>query len=336
MVFGLFFLIIILNNKLYTSTTDGNYDLVIYCPHPIDFISPMIKEFESESGFHVQIVRQSSGELLKRIEDEKENPYCDLLWGGSILTIQSHSNLFEKYKSANEKYIQPEFHNSEGYMTRFTDIPSVIMINTDLVGDIEINGYQDLLQPELKGKIAYCNPSGSSSAFEHLTNILYAMGNGNPEDGWEYVEKLCSNLDGKLLNSSSDVYLGVAAGDYVVGLTFEESAASYVANGSHIKIVYMTEGVVSTPDGLYIVKNAKHKTAAQDFIDFATSYDAQQMVVSHLNRRSVRNDISAPFYLPDKNEINIIHVNTEDVVKNKNNWIKHFGEIFHVLSKEAP
>ena len=43
-----------------------------------------------------------------------------------------------------------------------------------------------------------CDPSTSSSASEHLINMLYAMGEGNPEKGWDYVEKFCKNLDGML------------------------------------------------------------------------------------------------------------------------------------------
>ena len=38
----------------------------------------------------------------------------------------------------------------------------------------------DLLKPELKGRIASPTLSTSSSAYEHLINMLYAMGDGEP------------------------------------------------------------------------------------------------------------------------------------------------------------
>ena len=98
--------------------------------------------------------------------------------------------------------------------------------------------------------------------------MLYAMGNGNPDNGWAYVEKLCGNLDGKLLSGSSAVYKCVADGEYTVGLTFEEGGAKYVADGAPVKLVYMKEGVISKPDGIYIIKNAKHMENAKKFIDF--------------------------------------------------------------------
>ncbi len=41
---------------------------------------------------------------------------------------------------------------------------------------MNIEGYSDLLKPELKGKIATADPANSSSAFAQLTNMLQAMG----------------------------------------------------------------------------------------------------------------------------------------------------------------
>ncbi len=235
---------------------DDENKIVIYCPHPLSFINPLVEEFEKESGVKVEVVAAGTGELLKRVESEKANPLADIFWGGSLSTMKPKADLFEQYKSVNEDHIQQAFKNEEGSITRFTDIPSVIMVNTDLIGDIKVEGYEDLLNPALKGKIAMADPSKSSSSYEHLINMLYAMGKGNPDNGWDYIKKFCANLDGKLLSGSSAVYKGVADGEYAVGCTFEEGGAKYVADGAHVKIVYMKEGVISKPDGIYIIKNA--------------------------------------------------------------------------------
>ena len=203
--------------------------------------------------------------------------------------MKPKADLFENYTSANEDHVQPAFKNTEGPLTRFTDIPSVIMVNTNLIGDIKVEGYEDLLNPALKGKIATADPSKSSSSYEHLVNMLYAMGQGDPDKGWDYVQKLCENLDGKLLSGSSAVYKGVADGEYAVGLTFEEGGAKYVADGAPVKLVYMKEGVISKPDGIYIIKNAKHMENAKKFIDFITSKEAQTLITQKLTTASSNN-----------------------------------------------
>lgn len=302
--------------------------LVIYCPHPLEFINPLVSEFESQTGIKVEVIAAGTGELLKRVESEAGNPLGDIFWGGSISTITPQADIFENYTSVNEEYVQDSMKNVEGTLTRFTDIPSVLMVNTDLIGDIEINGYEDLLNPELKGKIACADPSKSSSSFEHLINMLYAMGKEDPETGWDYVDKLCSNLDGKLLNGSSAVYKGVADGEYVVGLTFEEGGATYVRDGAPVKLVYMEEGVISKPDGVYIIKDAKNMENAKAFIDFITGKEAQTIITEQLCRRSVRTDVPAPSYLVAKEDINIITDDAAVVGEKKEEWLEKFNDIF--------
>lgn len=303
-------------------------NLVVYCPHPLEFINPLVSEFESQTGIKVEVIAAGTGELLKRVESEQSNPLGDIFWGGSISTMKPQADLFETYQSVNEKYVQEGMKNVEGSLTRFTDIPSVIMVNTDLIGDIEINGYEDLLNPKLKGKIAHCDPSKSSSSYEHLINMLYAMGKGNPEEGWDFVKKFCENLDGKLLSGSSAVYKGVADGEYTVGLTFEEGGAKYVADGAPVKLVYMKEGVISKPDGVYIIKGAKNMENAKKFIDFITGKEAQTIIVEQLNRRSVRTDVTTPSYLLPKEKMKIITDEESVVNEKKEEWLGKFNDIF--------
>ena len=303
--------------------------LVIYCPHPLDFINPLVDDFKAKNpDINVDVIAAGTGELLKRVEAEKDNPLGDILWGGTVTMAKAKIDLFENYTSTNEVNIADIYKNTEGPLTRCTAVPSVLMINTNLSGNIKIEGYADLLNPALKGKIAFADPSASSSSFEHLDNMLYAMGNGDPEKGWDYVKKLCANLDGKLLSGSSAVYKGVADSEYTVGLTFEEGGANYVALGSPIKLVYMKEGVIIKPDGIYIIKGAKNMESAKRFVDYATSYDAQKTITEKLNRRSVRNDLPPSEILLSVDKINIINDDEKVVDSNKQKWLDKFRDIF--------
>lgn len=322
-----------LDKKVYNDK-EQTEELVIYSAHPIELLRPLIKEFEERTGIWVKVVNGGTGELIDQIEDEQDNRVADILWSGSLSTLKPQMYLFDENKSLNEEFIYDEFKNKEGMLTRFSDVPSILMINTDLIGDITIEGYEDLLNPLLKGKIAYCNPSVSSSAYEHLINMLYAMGNGNPEDGWDYVRKFCYNLDGNLLKSSTEVYQGVANGEYVAGLIFEDAVAALIEAGEHVKIVYMKEGIVSTPDCIAIVENAPHIENARLFIDFATGYDVQTMLTSKLNRRSIRMDVDVSKYLKPKGELKILKIDEEMVYDMKNLWIQEFLNIFNNVNQD--
>ena len=302
--------------------------LVVYCPHPLVFIEPIVKKFEATTGIQTEVVAAGTGELLKRIEAESSNPLGDVMWGGSKSTLDPSKKFFEVYHSPEEAAFFDEVKIPDGKLTSFTQIPSVIMVNTKLIGNIKIEGYQDLLNPALKGKIAFADPSKSSSSFEHLINMLYAMGKGNPDKGWDYVTALAKNLDGKLLSGSSAVYKGVADGEYTVGLTFEEGAATYVKSKAPVKIVYMSEGVISKPDGSGIIKGAKNMENAKKFIDFISGKEAQSLIASQLNRRSVRTDVPPAEGLMAMEKINLISDNGEVVGNSKQLWLDKFKDIY--------
>ena len=304
-------------------------ELIIYCSHPLDLMNTILDDFKLKNPeIKVDVVTAGTGELLKRIEAERENPLGDVLWGGTLNSVKSKSDLFENYISTNESNIYEEFQNKEGNFTRFSAIPSVIMINTNLIGNVKVEGYADLLNPALKGKIAAADPASSSSAFEHLVNMLYAMGNGNPENGWNYVERLCANLDGKLLSGSSAVYKGVADGEHAVGLTYEEGGISYVVLGSPVKVIYMKEGVISKPDGVYIIKGGKNLENAKKFIDYCVSLDAQNILINKVNRRAIRTDADSSEVVIPMTEIYSITDNPDIVESNRQKWLDKFRDIF--------
>ena len=147
---------------------------------------------------------------------------------------------------------------------------------------------------------------------------------GEPEKGWDYVEEFADNLSGKLLDSSSEVYQGVASGKFVVGLTFEEAAITMLKGGKHVKVVYMNEGVVSTPDGIYINKNAANADGAKAFVDFMTAYNTQFYIATDLGRRSVREDVESSSLVAAKEDIKILQVDKDKVIGSRSDWISRF------------
>lgn len=316
------------NKEAETTENEGTDSLVIYTAAPEEMINAIVPEFEQKNGVKVEIVTAGTGELLKRIETEQASPMGDVLWGGGVASIVPKKDLFESYESVNESAMLDDCKNTEGMITRFSVLPNCLMVNTELLGDIKIEGYNDVLNPALKGKIGFADPAKSSSSFQHIVNILYAMGNGNPEEGWGYVESICKNLDGKLLSSSSAVPKGVADGEYIVGFTHEEYASKYVKDGAPVKIIYMEEGVTKTADTVQIIKDAKNMENAKKFIDFLTSKDVQNIVSSKLNRRSVRNDVAAAEGLVPITEINNILADDNTVLNNNQAWLDKFKDIY--------
>lgn len=314
-----------------SKSDDQSQKLVVVSPHPTEFMIPLIQEFENESGIAVELKNSGTSDAINEIISDSNT---DVLWGGSVLSVGPYEDYFYSYETPNRADFTEEYADFSDKITCFTNVPSVLMVNEDIIGDIEISGYEDLLQEELKGQIAFADPAKSSSSFEHLVNMLYAMGDGNPEKGWDYVDALVKNLDGVLLDNSSEVYKGVANGRFKVGLTFEEAAFTMLKAGKHIKIVYMKEGVVSTPDGIYINKNSSRIENAKKFVDFMTSKDAQRYIANNLGRRSVREDVIGASMLIPIYEMLGCKADRQEVISNKQKWLDSFRDLSVEVSGE--
>jgi iron(III) transport system substrate-binding protein len=292
------------------STPKDDKTLVVYSPNSQAMIDALIPMFEKETGIQVKLISAGTGELIKRIETEKDNPYADVMFGGSKAQALGYPDLFANYVSTNNNDMMPGHQNVGGFLTPYVADGSCILVNADLIGDIKIEGYQDLLNPKLKGKIIGADPASSSSAFAQLTNMLKAMGGDYTSDkGWNYVSELVKNMEGKVASSSGAVHKGVADGEYTVGITYEDPSANYVRDGAPVKIVYPKEGTVYLDAGVEIIKNAKHMENAKILVDFLTSKEAQDTMGMKLTNRPLRKDVQLGSYMTPLDKIKTI---TED------------------------
>ena len=230
--------------------------------------------------------------------------------------------------------IDHAYKNKCGFITGNVLDGSVLIVNTDLIGDIKIEGYEDLLNPALKGKIATADPSNSSSAFAHLTNMLLAMGGYEDDKAWQYVHDLFENVDGKICESSSGVYKGVADGEYVVGLSYEDPCAQLVLDGAPVKIVYMKEGTVFLPASATIIKGAKNMDNAKLFIDFILSEEVQNIWGSTLTNRPVMKDAATNDAMTPMADINVIEEDIPYVSAHKSELVDKYTEIFTDLQSK--
>ncbi len=314
-------------------TEEATDKLVIYTPNSEGIINAVIPLFEQKYGVEVELIQAGTGELMTRLQSEVSAPYADVMFGGSKSQFAANPDIFQEYVSENDQYVLEAYRNTSGYMTSYVLDGSVLIVNTDLIGDIELNGYADLLNPELKGKIATADPSASSSAFAQLTNALLAMGGYESEESWEYVKALVEQWDGKIASGSSAVYKSVAAGEMVVGLSYEDPCATLVKDGANVKIVYPEEGAVYLPATMAVVKGAQNIVNAKLFIDFVISEEVQNIFGSTLTNRPVREGAATADYMTPMADIKVLVEDQDYVSANKAAIVERYTEIFASLQK---
>lgn len=278
--------------------------LIIYTARSEGLNNAVIPKFEEETGIKVELVVAGTGELVKRVESEKNNPMGDILWAADETMLASKKDLFEEYVSPEDENMLPEFRNKTGYFSPAFADPTVLIVNKNTIGDIKIEGFEDLLNPNLKGKISFGDPTASSSAFQSLAAMLYTMGDGDPmsDQAWGFIEKFVANLDGKISGSSGQVHKGVADGEYPVGLTWEDPVVQYIKNGAPVDIVFPKEGAIFPGESVQIINDAKNLENAKKFVDYLLSEQIQNLVGSELTVRPLRQDAKlADYMVPQEN-----------------------------------
>ncbi|MBQ7486299.1 MAG: extracellular solute-binding protein, partial [Clostridia bacterium] len=159
------------------------------------------------------------------------------------------------------------------------------------------------------------------SAFQCLIGMLYGMGNGDPmsNEAWDFIDEYLVNLDNKIASSSSQVYNGVASGEYAVGLSYEDPCVELQATGEHpVKVVYAKEGTIYPGESVQIIKGAPHMDEAKAFVDFVLSEESQKAVCAQLNLRPCRDGIDVNSKMVPDSEIKMFDTySTAYIAENK-------------------
>jgi len=305
-------------------------ELTVYTPDSEQLVNTVIPNFERETGIKVNVITAGTGELEKRVTSEKDNPLGDVFWGADPTMLAPLKDLFQPYVSPEDKSMESVHRNTSGYFSPVLADGTVILVNTDIIGDIKVEGFADLLNPKLKGKIAFCDPTNSSSAFQQLINMLYDMGKNhdpNSDEGWAYVDKFLKNLDGKVASGSGVVHKSVADGEYPVGLSWEDPCVTYVKNGAHVKVVYPKEGAIFTEQSVQIIKGCKHLANAKKFVDYLLSAKNQDVLGTQLTNRPLRQNVKLAPYMTPFSKMNIMKAfNPKWVGDNKTAIIAKFRD----------
>ncbi len=267
---------------LYTSGSTSEYELVV-------------AEFnKAYPDITVETISAGTGELISKIVAEGENPQGDVMMGGGYSALSAIADHLDSYESPNLDTMYEEFRPTVDYITPCYINANSIIVNNALCKELgaTVDGWESLTDPVLKGRIAFADPSASSSALEQLVNMLDAMTTSDsPDDGWDFVTEFLTNLDGKLASSSSSCYKGVVEGEYAVGLTNEDKAVTYLKEGADVSVIYPKEGICLRTNSLSIVKGGPNAYNARLFIDFVTSKECQTVMESELNTRPMRTDV---------------------------------------------
>jgi ABC-type Fe3+ transport system substrate-binding protein len=223
-----------------------------------------------------------------RITEWTGRPEVDIFWGGESALFEklAEQKLLQKVEISKEAWDsipasigKPKpipLKDKDGYWVGTALEPYGLVYHPrrlQRLGVPEPKEWEDLLHPKLKGEVAQCAPTRSSSSNATYEVMLSMFGE---DKGWEWLRKLAANT-GHFTARSRDVPTVVAKGEFAAGfavpsyMAFEEKLA-----GFDLKFVAPKNSFV-TPEPMTILAGARNPKAARAFIEFLLTERGQRV-----------------------------------------------------------
>ena len=241
-----------------------------------------------EAGFNkvnpnieIKWVRDSTGVITAKLLAEKGNPQADVVMGvaASSLALLDSQGMLVPYAPLNLDAIMSAYRDKKNPPAWFgMDVwGATVCFNTveaQKKGIPKPETWKDLTKPIYKGQIVMPNPASSGTGFFDVTAWLALWGDQDGKGGgWKYMDALHENI-AQYTHSGSKPCNMAAAGEYVIGISFEYRANANKAKGAPIDLVFPKEGLGWDLEAFAIHKGTKNLEAAKKLADWASSKDA--------------------------------------------------------------
>ncbi|MBK7472691.1 MAG: extracellular solute-binding protein [Betaproteobacteria bacterium] len=225
-----------------------------------------------------------------QIVEWKGRPQVDIFWGGesALFDKLAEQNLLAKLTLPKDvidavpvsigKPMPIPLKDPKGFWTGTVLEPYGLVYHPKVLARLgvpEPKDWDDLLNPKLKGHVAQCAPTRSSSS--HATYEVILQRDGD-DKGWEWIKHLGANT-GLFTARSRDVPSVVAKGEFAAGfavpsyMAFEDRLA-----GFDIKFVAPKTAWI-TPEPIAVLAGARHPKAAMMFIEYLLSERGQRVAM---------------------------------------------------------
>ena len=225
-----------------------------------------------------------------RILEWKGRPEADIFWGGEsalydklaeqklVAKLDLPKAVLDAIPATIGKPKPIYLKDPKGFWTGTVLEPYGLVYHPKVLqrlGVPEPKDWDDLLHPKLKGHVAQCAPSRSSSSHATYEVILQREGD---EKGWAWLKRLAANT-GMFTARSRDVPSVVARGEFAAGfavpsyMAFEDRLA-----GFELKFVAPKTAWI-TPEPISVLAGCKHPKAALAFIEYLLSERGQRVAM---------------------------------------------------------
>ncbi|MFL9924424.1 ABC transporter substrate-binding protein [Herbaspirillum lusitanum] len=247
------------------------------CPPEWADWATQIKAIKDKTGITVPPDNKNSGQALAQLTAEKASPVADFTYVGVTFGIEAKKNdLITSYKPAGWNDIPNGLKDPDGYWFTIHSGTMGIMVNVDaLKGKPVPKSWKDLLKPEYKGLIGYLDPASAFVGYVGAVAINQALG-GTLDDFTPGINFFKSLQQNQPIVPKQTSYARLLSGEIpiLLGYDFDAYRAKY-KDKSNVAFVIPTEGTVTVPYVVGLVKNGPNQANAKKVLDFLLSNEGQ-------------------------------------------------------------
>lgn len=295
-------------------------EISYYSANPQGLTDDLVAAFEDKTDVKVNVFAGSTGEVTAKLKAEEANPQADVVYLASwtAATKQEKAGSLEKFTPEGTDAIHPKwvsqtdaFHGRDGSAL-------ALVANTDVVDEAP-KDWEDLTDEKYKDMVIMPDPRESGTAGDLVAGMVSQWGK---DKTWELFDKLFENgmtvqgANGPALDAVTSGSKGVVFG----GVDY--SAYKAQSKGEPLEINIAESGTTVSPRPVMVVKDTDNKDAAEAFVNFMFSEEAQQ--ISADNNMIPANPAVAPANGPKFEEINQLSEDWDDIVANSKDIKEEF------------
>lgn len=261
--------------------------MTIYTTFDKATLAPLLRVFTEKTDIEVQVVTDTSANLLERLKNEADNTPADLLliqdvgifWQAKEMALIQPFNSDKVYAN-----IPVRMRDDNGEWVGVSYYARTAVYDSRAMTANDISSYAKLSKPEWLGKL--CLSDGQQVANQSLViNILNNLGESRTVD---IVKGWLANLGTPLLGSDEAVLQAIEAGKCQIGLVNSDAYGRFVEKNANtsVKLAWANKGYGGTSinvNGIAITKHAQHPEYALSFLEWLSQKDSQGLFASLTN-----------------------------------------------------
>src|SRR5688500_11337554 len=255
--------------------------LEVLCTVEEGWCKVMVAAFESKTGIATTFDRLGSGDAVDALHNSKANPKYSVWWGGSAdgYVAAKADGVLAPYESPNADAIPTASKDADGAWTGVYAGALGFCSNQAELAKLGLNppaSWQDLLNPDLKGRVSIAHPSSSGTAYTALWTLM-TLNRFDEEATFAYLSALDKNVAEYTRSGAAPA--GIAAnGTAALAVVFAHDCATAIDAGARdLVLSFPKEGTGFETGATALIKDAPNPEAGKKWIDWALTAEGQEL-----------------------------------------------------------